>query len=256
MDTMDMVDVYRGSPDVIDGVRDAVGGRSLLVIPDVVAESAGVCKELSGKDWDDLKTLESDIMSSMATPGVPVEFACLPGNVLAAALKRANAECANPDYVPAVACRLHAALRRGRHRQRRRHDRRQGIARCCGGCTSLRIFNGAPVNLLAHAPFCMEVSSSASAGQHHTGGKKSFWVVQPCKRILQRTRDWFVISVIVHIMEFARPAHGQYFVHARPTAHKYGYILLYETDADTICFERSRTATIKGPEKKPPGAAP
>ena len=98
VDSMDVVDVYRGAPDVIGGVRDAVGDMSLLVIPEVVAESAGVCKDLSGKGWDDLKTLESDIMSGMAAPGVPVAFARLPDGVLAAAaLRRANAERANPD---------------------------------------------------------------------------------------------------------------------------------------------------------------
>ena len=119
----------------------------------------------------------------------------------------------------------------------------------------MRIFNSTPVNL-AHAPFCMEFSSSITAGQHHTGGKKSSWVVQPCELVLQRISGWFVISVIVHIKESVRLAHGQYFVHARPTAHKYRYILLYEMDADIIYFKRDRTVTIKGPEKKPPGAAP
>ena len=49
-----------------------------------MAESAGVCKELSGKDWDDLKTLELDIMASMRVLGVPVEFVSLPDEVLAA----------------------------------------------------------------------------------------------------------------------------------------------------------------------------
>ena len=49
-----------------------------------MAESAGVCKELSGKDWDDLKTLELDIMASMRVLDVPVEFVSLPDEVLAA----------------------------------------------------------------------------------------------------------------------------------------------------------------------------
>ena len=97
MDTMDVVDVYRGVPDVIDGVRDAAGDRHLLVIPNVVAKAAGVCKELSGKGWDDLKTLESDIMSGMTAPGVPVAFAHLPdGMQTAAALNCTDAGCVAP----------------------------------------------------------------------------------------------------------------------------------------------------------------
>lgn len=113
MDTMDVVDVYRGVPDVIDGVRDVAGDRSLLVIPEVVAEAAGVCKELSGKGWADLKTLESDIMSGMAAPGVPVAFARLPADVkAAAALRRANAEYENPDgvWLSLVDCMLFCAV--------------------------------------------------------------------------------------------------------------------------------------------------
>ena len=109
MDTMDVVDICRGVPDVVDGVRDAAGSRSLLVIPEVVAESAGVCRELSGKSWDDLKTLESDIVSGMAVPGVPVAFARLPDGVqAAAALRRANATRADPDYsrLSPVGCML------------------------------------------------------------------------------------------------------------------------------------------------------
>ena len=98
IDTTDIVEVYRSMPDVLDGVRDVIGDRTLLVVPNVVAESAGVCKELSGKDWDDLKTLESDIMSSLKALGVPVEFAHLPEYVLESAeAKHAKAEYANSD---------------------------------------------------------------------------------------------------------------------------------------------------------------
>ena len=92
MDAMDAVGACRGAPDVTDGVRGAIGGMSLLVIPNVVAESTGVRKELSGKDWKDLKTPESDVMEGMRALGVPVEFASLPDGVLAAvAFMHANA---------------------------------------------------------------------------------------------------------------------------------------------------------------------
>ena len=133
IDAVDIVEVYRGMPDIIDGVRDAVGERTLLVIPNVVAEAAGVCKELSGKDWDDLKTLESDIMSSLKALGVQVAFVHLPDDVLAAAVfKQANAEPANHDGVrlSPVDCMLF--LCRGTRSQRRRHDRGQGITWCRG----------------------------------------------------------------------------------------------------------------------------
>ena len=112
VDAMDVVDVYREAPDVVDGVRDAAGDRSLLVIPGVAAEAAGVCKELSGRGWDDLRTLESEIMSGMAAPGAPVAFAHLPGDVQAAAAsRRADAECANPDgaRLSPVGCMLPCA---------------------------------------------------------------------------------------------------------------------------------------------------
>ena len=93
MDTMDIVVVYRKAPDIMDGVRAVLEGRTLVVIPNVVAESAGVCKELSGKEWDDLKTLESDIEEGVRELGVPVEFAFTPDEVLSEATARhANAD--------------------------------------------------------------------------------------------------------------------------------------------------------------------
>ena len=93
MDTMDVVTVYRKAPDIMDGVRAVLEGRTLVVIPNVVAESAGVCKELSGKEWDDLKTLESDIEEGVRSLGVPVEFAFTPDEVLSEATARhANAD--------------------------------------------------------------------------------------------------------------------------------------------------------------------
>ena len=93
MDTMDVVAVYRKAPDIMDGVRAVLEGRTLVVIPNVVAESAGVCKELSGKEWDDLKTLESDIEEGVRSLGVPIEFAFTPDEVLSEATARhANAD--------------------------------------------------------------------------------------------------------------------------------------------------------------------
>ena len=93
MDTMDVVTVYRKAPDIMNGVRTVLEGRTLVVIPNVVAESAGVCKELSGKEWDDLKTLESDIEEGVRELGVPVEFAFPPDGVLSEATARhANAD--------------------------------------------------------------------------------------------------------------------------------------------------------------------
>ena len=88
MDTMDIVAVYRKVPDIVEGVRAVLEGRTLVIIPNVVAESAGVCKELSGKDWDDLKTLESDIVEGVRELGVPVEFAFTPDEVLSEATAR------------------------------------------------------------------------------------------------------------------------------------------------------------------------
>ena len=82
MDTMDIVAVYRKVPDIVEGVSAVLEGRTLVIIPNVVAESAGVCKELSGKEWDDLKTLESDIKEGVRELGVPVEFAFTPDGVL------------------------------------------------------------------------------------------------------------------------------------------------------------------------------
>ena len=88
MDTMDIVAVYRKVPDIVEGVRAVLEGIMLVIIPNVVAESAGVCKELSGKEWDDLKTLESDIEEGVRELGVPVEFAFPPDGVLSEATAR------------------------------------------------------------------------------------------------------------------------------------------------------------------------
>lgn len=115
VDAMDVVDVYRGAPDVIDGVLDAAGDRCLLVIPEVVAESANVCKRLDGRGQDELRALESAIMSGMALLGVRVEFARLSDEVLAAAaacLRRINARCAKPGRVglSPVDCALFCAV--------------------------------------------------------------------------------------------------------------------------------------------------
>ena len=88
MDTMDIVAVYRKVPDIVEGVRAVLEGITLVIIPNVVAESAGVCKELSGKEWDDLKTLESDIEEGVRELGVPVEFAFPPDGVLSEATAR------------------------------------------------------------------------------------------------------------------------------------------------------------------------
>ena len=76
-----------------EGVRTILDGRTLVIIPNVVAESAGVCKELSGKDWDELQTLESDIMEGVRELGVPAEFAFLPDEVES----EATARCAGAD---------------------------------------------------------------------------------------------------------------------------------------------------------------
>ena len=95
MDTMDIVVVYRKVPDIVEGVRSVLEGRTLVIIPNVVAESAGVCKELSGKEWDDLKTLESDIEEGVRELGVPVEFAFTPDEVLSEATARHSN--ADPD---------------------------------------------------------------------------------------------------------------------------------------------------------------
>ena len=93
MDTMDVVTVYRKAPDIMEGVRTVLEGRTLVIIPNVVAESAGVCKGLSGRDWDDLKTLESDIMKSIRAVGAPVEFAFPPDGILSAVTaRRANTD--------------------------------------------------------------------------------------------------------------------------------------------------------------------
>ena len=88
MDTMDIVAVYRKVPDIVEGVRAVLEGITLVIIPNVVAESASVCKELSGKEWDDLKTLESDIEEGVRELGVPVEFAFPPDGVLSEATAR------------------------------------------------------------------------------------------------------------------------------------------------------------------------
>ena len=88
MDTMDIVAVYRKVPDIVEGVRAVLEGITLVIIPNAVAESAGVCKELSGKEWDDLKTLESDIEEGVRELGVPVEFAFPPDGVLSEATAR------------------------------------------------------------------------------------------------------------------------------------------------------------------------
>ena len=88
MDTMDIVAVYRKVPDIVEGVSAVLEGITLVIIPNVVAESAGVCKELSGKEWDDLKTLESDIEEGVRELGVPVEFAFPPDGVLSEATAR------------------------------------------------------------------------------------------------------------------------------------------------------------------------
>ena len=88
MDTMDIVAGYRKAPDIMNGVRTVLEGRTLVIIPNVVAESAGVCKELSGKEWDDLKTLESDIKEGVRSLGIPVEFAFTPDEVLSEATAR------------------------------------------------------------------------------------------------------------------------------------------------------------------------
>ena len=88
MDTMDIVAVYRKVPDIVEGVSAVLEGITPVIIPNVVAESAGVCKELSGKEWDDLKTLESDIEEGVRELGVPVEFAFPPDGVLSEATAR------------------------------------------------------------------------------------------------------------------------------------------------------------------------
>ena len=62
-------------------------------------------KGLSGRDWDDLKTLESDTMESIRAIGVPVEFAFLPDGILSAATARrdnANHDGAKLSLVDAV----------------------------------------------------------------------------------------------------------------------------------------------------------
>ena len=95
VDTMNVADIYYDVPDIADGVRSGVEARTLLLTPEVIAESAGICKKLSGKDWDDLKTIETDIMGCIMDLGMPVVFADISEHIQA---KRIFA-LINPKYV-------------------------------------------------------------------------------------------------------------------------------------------------------------
>ncbi len=98
---MDVVDIHRGVPDIIDDVRAALDGRTLVVVSDVIWESVGKYKELSDKLWDKQEGILDDFITSIEAIGVPVEWAHLPEGILPVVdAMYAKKEYVNSDGVP------------------------------------------------------------------------------------------------------------------------------------------------------------
>ena len=93
-DTMGLVDLHRGTLDAMHDVRKALGGRTMLVILDVVEEAAIKCMELGDTPRMTLDEFEDAVVTSLDKSGLPFALVRLPDGVVSAADK----QCAKKEY--------------------------------------------------------------------------------------------------------------------------------------------------------------
>ena len=100
-DTMGLVDLHRGSLDSMQDVREALGDRTMLVIPNVVEEAAKKCMELDDALMTTLDGFESAMVASLDRSGLPFTLTYLPDEaVSAAAAQYAKEEYPNKNGDP------------------------------------------------------------------------------------------------------------------------------------------------------------
>ena len=65
-----------------------------------------------------------------------------------------------------------------------------------------------------------------------------------CRRVLQPTGGWFVISVTGATRERGRHSHVHYFAHVKPRLHRDSSVVLYEVGAESTYSEKRGTVFV------------
>ena len=94
-DTMGLVDLHRRTLDSMHDVRMALGGRTMLVIMDVVEETAIKCSELDDAPLETLANFEDYVVAGLDRSGLPFALVSLPEGVVSAA----DAQYAKKEYL-------------------------------------------------------------------------------------------------------------------------------------------------------------
>ena len=94
-DTMGLVDLHRGTLDSMQDVRGALGDRTMLVIMDVVEETAIKCSDLDNTPLEALVNFEDSVVAGLDRSGLPFALVCLPEDVVSAA----DAQYAKKEYL-------------------------------------------------------------------------------------------------------------------------------------------------------------
>ena len=83
VDTMVLVDLHRKALDSIDGLRGALTGSQMVILPETMAETAHKCRDLGG--WDDVGTFADSMVSRLDESGIEYLLAEIPESTRAAA---------------------------------------------------------------------------------------------------------------------------------------------------------------------------
>ena len=81
-DTMALVDLHRGALDSLDGIRDALDGRSMILIPDVMAEVENKCDVLEAKPTANFEDFEISMFSNLRKLEIPFVMAAVPADII------------------------------------------------------------------------------------------------------------------------------------------------------------------------------
>lgn len=76
VDTMVLVDLHRKALDSIDGLRGALAGSQMVILPETMEETAHKCRDLGG--WDDVGTFADSMVSCLDEAGIEYFLAELP----------------------------------------------------------------------------------------------------------------------------------------------------------------------------------